>query len=77
MAAWAYGPTGRLQTAYEKSKKSLELAIESDDIVIKQAAYSSFGYCSYLKRLFAEAEENFLEANRLYEKAGNIFWGTL
>lgn len=77
MTAWPYGHSGKLETAYQKSREALALANESGDIFIMQAAYSSFGCCCFLRGLFKEAEKHLKEANALYDKAGNLFWGAL
>ena len=67
--------TGKIDSAYNTCKESLDLAILSGDIFLQQTAYSCFGACCFFKGSFKEAEENLSKAISLYARVGQAAWG--
>jgi class 3 adenylate cyclase/tetratricopeptide (TPR) repeat protein len=73
-AALICGFTGKIDSAYQTCKASLDLAIQSGDIYIQQTAYASFGACCLFKGSFEEAEENLSKAISFYSRTGQASW---
>jgi tetratricopeptide (TPR) repeat protein len=66
--------TGKIDSAYQTCKASLDLSILSGDIYIQQTAYASFGACCFFKGLFEEAEASLSKAISFYSRTGQASW---
>jgi len=74
LASFNFTFQGKIDLAYETSKKVLHLTKESNDIYLKGFALSPYGSCCYFKGVFDKAESNLLEGMVLCEKASLLFW---
>jgi class 3 adenylate cyclase/tetratricopeptide (TPR) repeat protein len=68
LAAAIYAPSGRIEEAMKCSQEVLQLALQADDLYLKNWAYSPYGIALFRKGLFAEAEENLTLAIEMTQK---------
>ena len=73
--AMNYNFQNRPDLALALSEEALEAALESEDAMGLQPAYTVMGQSLYYKGDLQEAERNLIKALAYYEKAGIVSWG--
>jgi class 3 adenylate cyclase/tetratricopeptide (TPR) repeat protein len=74
LSMWNYLHQGRIDLAITAIENSLRVAEKGGDIYAKGLAYSAYGYLSYVKGSFTEAENNLLKGFDLLEKTNQIIF---
>jgi tetratricopeptide (TPR) repeat protein len=76
MSTFNYIYYGKIDSAFQLSKESLQMAQDSGDVYITGMASSSYGIACYFKGLFDEAEKSILQGITFCKKTAQLGWRT-